>query len=82
MATTTEIHDHLRLLYAKVGHPHCPECGEELLGHEPGAAAEVILSAFAGTKGRVVAPLFVKGKERCVGDGKTHAAERHPTVIG
>ncbi|NLD53259.1 MAG: excinuclease ABC subunit A, partial [Burkholderiaceae bacterium] len=27
VATTTEIHDYLRLLYGNIGHPHCPECG-------------------------------------------------------
>ena len=30
MATTTEIQDYLRLLYARVGKPHCPECGVEV----------------------------------------------------
>jgi len=30
VATITEIYDYLRVLYARVGHPHCPECGEEI----------------------------------------------------
>ncbi|MDO8638427.1 MAG: excinuclease ABC subunit UvrA [Candidatus Daviesbacteria bacterium] len=30
VGTTTEIYDYLRLLFARVGHPHCPECGEEV----------------------------------------------------
>src|SRR6056297_206828 len=32
VATTTEIHDYLRLLYAHVGQPHCPKCGREVSG--------------------------------------------------
>lgn len=36
VATITEIYDYLRVLYARIGHPHCPECGEEIkkLSHE------------------------------------------------
>jgi excinuclease ABC subunit A len=31
VGTTTEIYDYLRLLYARIGHPHCPECGREIM---------------------------------------------------
>ncbi len=36
VATITEIYDYLRVMYARIGHPHCPECGEEIkkLSHE------------------------------------------------
>ena len=36
VATITEIYDYLRVLYARIGHPHCPDCGEEIkkLSHE------------------------------------------------
>ena len=36
VATITEIYDYLRVLFARIGHPHCPECGEEIkkLSHE------------------------------------------------
>src|SRR5947209_9303431 len=30
VGTVTEIHDYLRLLYARIGHPHCPKCGREI----------------------------------------------------
>src|ERR1700693_2219283 len=32
VGTVTEIYDYLRLLYARVGHPHCPKCGREISG--------------------------------------------------
>ena len=35
VGTITEIHDYLRLLYARIGHPHCPECGQVVARQTP-----------------------------------------------
>jgi excinuclease ABC subunit A len=57
VATITEIYDYMRLLWARLGTPHCPQCERVLAAHQP---AEVWrdLRGNAGEKGRLVAPLF------------------------
>ncbi|MBI4880615.1 MAG: excinuclease ABC subunit UvrA, partial [Planctomycetes bacterium] len=57
VATSTEIHDYLRLLFARAGTPHCPDCGAELCAATPGAAAREVLERMAGKRVRVLAPL-------------------------
>ncbi|MEE9391410.1 MAG: excinuclease ABC subunit UvrA [Planctomycetota bacterium] len=57
VATTTEIYDYLRLLFARVGKPHCPQCDRELLSFAP-ADVWKKLRKREGEKGRLVAPLF------------------------
>jgi excinuclease ABC subunit A len=61
VSTSTEIHDFFRLLYARVGQPHCPECGDPIRPWSPAAAAEH-LNGNAG-KGRalIAAPLYRAG---------------------
>lgn len=44
VGTVTEIYDYLRLLYARVGHPHCPSCGREISTQTPQQIVDVILS--------------------------------------
>ncbi|MCD8316166.1 MAG: excinuclease ABC subunit UvrA, partial [Eggerthellaceae bacterium] len=65
VGTTTEIYDYLRLLFARVGIPHCPECGREIkkqttdqvtdevlaLGGEEGAKAIIMAPVVTGRKG-------------------------------
>ena len=58
VATTTEIYDYLRLLYARVGHPHCCECGEFLEAWSPSKIWRELKRTSEGQKGRLVAPLF------------------------
>lgn len=58
VATSTEIYDYLRVLFARVGIPHCPECGLELSARPPGVAAREAVKQFSGQKIRVLAPLF------------------------
>ncbi len=43
VGTITEIYDYLRLLYARVGHPHCPKCGKEISKQSPQQISEAIL---------------------------------------
>ncbi len=57
VATLTEIHDYLRLLYAHVGDPHCPVCEKLLRWTTPSALAEKLVQASAGEKLYVLAPL-------------------------
>src|SRR5690606_21312448 len=49
VATVTEIHDVLRLLYARIGQPHCPACGRALRGLSPSEAAAELARAGVGT---------------------------------
>ena len=62
VATTTEIHDYLRLLFARVGRQHCPTTGAELIVHSPSTAAKKILRDHDGTSALVLAPLLLPGK--------------------
>src|SRR5262249_8700300 len=64
VATTTEIHDHLRLLFARAGTPHCPECGHGIAATSPSAAAAELLAKAAERKVWLLAPLFVRGGRR------------------
>jgi excinuclease ABC subunit A len=57
VATTTEIHDYLRLLYANVGHPHCPQCGRPVSGQSAQVIVEQLLQLPARTKVTLLAPL-------------------------
>ncbi|MCB9832355.1 MAG: excinuclease ABC subunit UvrA [Planctomycetes bacterium] len=57
VATTTEIYDYLRLLWARIGLPHCPDCGRELEAESPGGCWKRLFKVAEGQKGRLVAPL-------------------------
>jgi len=58
VATSTEIFDGLRLLYARVGIPHCPVCQERLGAFSPGHAADDVLRRLDGKAALVLAPLY------------------------
>ncbi|MEI6515103.1 MAG: excinuclease ABC subunit UvrA [bacterium] len=62
VATTTEIHDYLRLLYANVGHPHCPHCGKPVAGQSAEMIVEQLLARPPKTKVVILAPL-IRGKK-------------------
>jgi len=64
VATTTEIHDHLRVLWARAGTPRCPTHGEELVQSDASKVARVVLSELAGAKGWILAPVFGPGRAR------------------
>ncbi len=70
VATVTEIYDYLRLLYAHVGVPHCPECGRVLASQSAERIAETILGLPAGKKLILLAPKVDgrKGEHRDVLD--------------
>ena len=62
VGTTTEIYDYLRLLFARVGVPHCPECGREIKKQTTDQVADEILSLGDGLKALVMAPVVVGRK--------------------
>src|SRR6184192_2716358 len=57
VGTVTEIYDYLRLLYARVGRPHCPVCGKPIAGQSQEAIVDQILQLPDGTKFTVNAPV-------------------------
>jgi excinuclease ABC subunit A len=57
VGTVTEIYDYLRLLYARVGRPHCPICGRPIAGQSIEAIVDQILQLPDGTKFTVNAPV-------------------------
>src|SRR5215213_7771793 len=57
VGTVTEIYDYLRLLYARVGKPHCPVCGRPIAGQSQEAIVDQILQLPTGTKFTVNAPV-------------------------
>ena len=62
VATTTEIHDFLRVLFARVGIPHCPICGREIKGQSPDEIIADVMNVFKGKIIEVLAPV-VSGKK-------------------
>ncbi len=57
VATVTEIYDYLRVLFARVGTPHCPQCGREVHAQSAQEIVELVADLEAGARFRVLAPL-------------------------
>ncbi len=57
VGTVTEIYDYLRLLYARIGRPHCPVCGRPIAGQSIEAIVDQVLQLSDGTKFTVNAPV-------------------------
>lgn len=62
VGTVTEIHDYLRLLYARIGKPHCPICGQEITSQSVDQMVDAIMEFEEGTKLLVLAPV-VRGRK-------------------
>lgn len=62
VGTVTEIYDYLRLLYAKIGVPHCPKCGKKITMQTVDQIVDQIMELEEGTKILVMAPV-VRGKK-------------------
>ncbi|MBI4334190.1 MAG: excinuclease ABC subunit UvrA [Chloroflexi bacterium] len=58
VGTVTEIYDYLRLLFARVGHPHCPNCGREITRQTVQQIVDSVLRLPAGSRIIVMAPLI------------------------
>ena len=62
VGTVTEIYDYLRLLYARVGIPHCPVCGREITQQTVDQMVDKVLALPAGTRIQVMAPIVRQRK--------------------
>lgn len=62
VGTVTEIYDYLRLLYARVGIPHCPVCGREIVRQSVDSIVDRVLALADGTKIQIMAPI-VRGRK-------------------
>jgi excinuclease ABC subunit A len=62
VGTITEVYDYLRLLYARVGKPHCPICGRPIARQTPQQIVDRVLEAGDGTRFQVLAPV-VRGRK-------------------
>lgn len=62
VGTVTEIYDYFRLLYARIGIPHCPECGKEIKKQSVDQMVDEIMSLPQGTKIQLLAPV-VRGRK-------------------
>lgn len=62
VGTVTEIYDYLRLLYARVGTPYCPECGDEIKPQTIDEIVDKIMKLSEGTKIQILAPI-ARGKK-------------------
>ena len=57
IGTITEIYDYMRLLWARIGHPHCPECGEEITQQTPQQIVDILQDYPERTRLQILAPV-------------------------
>ncbi len=95
MGTITEVYDYLRLLFARAGRPHCPQCGEPIARQTPQQIVDRLLGLPEGTRFQVIAPvirgrkgeyhdlfteLATEGFARVRVDGEVHQLTAPPTL--
>lgn len=95
VGTITEVHDYLRLLFARVGRPHCPVCGEAITRQSPQQIVDRLLELPERTRFQVLAPvvrarkgefvdlfaeLRTKGYSRALVDGEVVSLADPPTL--
>ena len=95
VATVTEIYDYLRLLFARVGEPHCPICGRPIAGQSVEQITDQVLTLPEGTRFLVLAPLVrdrkgehrdvlehirAEGFSRVAVDGTTYVLDEVPAL--
>ena len=77
MGTVTEIYDYMRLLYARIGIPHCPKCGREIHKQTIDQMVDQIIAMPERTKIQLLAPV-VRGRKgehvKSAGAGQKKAA--------
>jgi excinuclease ABC subunit A len=78
VGTVTEIYDHLRLLFARIGHPHCPLCGREIERQTVQQIVDQVLAMPEGTRLLVLGPLIKDRKTE--GDRVFEAARKQGFV--
>ncbi len=62
VGTVTEIYDYLRLLYARIGVPHCPKCGKEIHQQSIDQMVDQVMALEAGTRLHILAPVVQNRK--------------------
>lgn len=62
VGTITEIYDYLRLLYARIGRPHCPKCGKEISQQTIDQMVDYVIALENGTRIQILAPI-IRGKK-------------------
>lgn len=62
VGTVTEIYDYLRLLYARIGIPHCPKCGKEIVRQTVDQMVDELMALPEGTKFQLLAPV-IRGRK-------------------
>jgi excinuclease ABC subunit A len=62
VGTITEVYDYLRVLFARIGHPHCPKCGRPIGRQTPDQIVDQVMSLPEGTRFQVLAPI-VRGRK-------------------
>ncbi|MEU7318231.1 excinuclease ABC subunit UvrA [Streptomyces sp. NPDC007083] len=62
VGTITEVYDYLRLLYARIGKPHCPVCGRPIARQSPQAIVDKVLGLEEGSRFQVLSPLVRERK--------------------
>ena len=62
VGTITEIHDYLRLLWARIGVPHCPVCQEVISRQTPQAIVDQLIAMNEGTRFQLLSPIVVQKK--------------------
>jgi excinuclease ABC subunit A len=95
VGTITEVYDYLRVLYARLGQPHCPDCGVPIGTQSADEVIERVLALPEGTKLYVLAPVERKGQEkydaiweevrragymRVRVDGRSYSVEEPPAI--
>ena len=62
VGTVTEIHDYLRLMYARIGIPHCPVCGKEITSQSVDQIVDSLMGQRSGTRATILAPVVRERK--------------------
>ncbi|MFB7619065.1 excinuclease ABC subunit UvrA [Kitasatospora sp. NPDC056181] len=62
VGTITEVYDYLRLLFARIGKPHCPHCGRPIAKQSPQAVVDKVLELTEGTRFQVLSPVVRERK--------------------
>lgn len=62
VGTITEVYDYLRLLFARIGKPHCPECGQPIARQTPGQIVDRLLDLPEGTRFQILSPVIRERK--------------------
>ena len=95
VGTITEVYDYLRLLYARIGHPHCPTCGAPIERQTPQQIVDRVLTLEEGQRFQVLAPVIrgrkgeyielfrqlqAQGFSRARVNGETYTLDAPPTL--